>query len=94
MFILGVRTSLLRYSHYSQAYFFPSISDELLEDLQSTVARPKLNGTAGGKSSSYREVIKTSSSQKNGLPAETSKHYEFESSGAPERPRSPFDKVS
>lgn len=73
--------------------------DELLEDLQSTVApRPAVNGHATG----YRQTYKTFTTQKSGYPAETSKECEIEylnpsnmTSVVAERSKSPlFDKVS
>lgn len=73
-------------------------SDELLEDLQSTVApRPTVNGNATG----YRQTYKTFTTQKSGYPAETSKECEIEylnpsntTSVITERSKSPFfDKV-
>lgn len=74
-----------------------NIADELLEDLQSTVAsRPKMYSAPTG-STGYRQTYKEVSSQRNGLPKETSKEYEVDylkpsnsTFVATERPKSPF----
>lgn len=74
-----------------------NIADELLEDLQSTVAtRPKVYSASTGPTG-YRQTYKEVSSQRNGLPKETSKEYEVEylkpsnsTFVASERSKSPF----
>lgn len=79
---------------------FLIFTDELLEDLQSTVApRPIANGNA---TTGYRQTYKTYSTQKSGYPAETSRECEIEylnpsntTSVITERSKSPFfDKVT
>ncbi|XP_065202286.1 serine/arginine repetitive matrix protein 1-like [Planococcus citri] len=78
--------------------------DELLEDLQSTVAtRPKVNGTTSSSSSyrdgstGYKETFKSVQTKSTGKPAESSREYQFEylnpsnnTCVIPERPKSPF----
>lgn len=90
---------------YFDAEFIGIYADELLEDLQSTVAsRPLVNGTSTYRdgTTGYREVFKSHHSQSTGKPAESSREYQFEylnpsntTSVITERPKSPFfDKVS